>query len=199
MCSCLVIYLLVNEQERSALFKGNMYKTYTDYSILLLSMTTGYMAYDLWHWIKAKLYINSTSPIVMHHIVLLTCFTTGLVRVAGTSYLVLTLLCEFNTCFLHVRTLGKTLNLFVRGSIAVKALWFGGLWPTMFFSRIGAHLWITWKVLQDRTLFPNTFLFCMAFFGMCVFNVLNVDLFISLSKACKRECGWAKHCASKKK
>mmetsp|Transcript_5362 Transcript_5362/g.7733 ORF Transcript_5362/g.7733 Transcript_5362/m.7733 type:complete len:309 (-) Transcript_5362:272-1198(-) len=199
MCSCLVIYLLANEQERSALFDGNMFETHTDNSILLLSMTTGYMAYDLWHWIKAKLYVNSTSPIVLHHIVLLTCFTTGLVRVAGTSYLVLTLLCEINSCFLHLRTIGKTLNLLTPGSMAVKALWFGGLWPTMASSRVGAHLWIAWKVFQDRALFPHTFLFCMAFFGMCVFNVLNVDLIISLSKACKRECRWAPSRPMKKK
>jgi len=190
LSSCLVLYLIVNEQERSALFDGNMYTTHTDNSILLLSMTTGYMAYDLWHWIKAKLYVNSTSPIVLHHIILLTCFTTGLVLLAGTSYLVLTLLCEINSCFLHIRTIGKNLGAYTFGGKAAKALWFGGIWPTMVVARAGAHVWITWKVLQDRALFPHTFLFCMAFFGMCVFNVLNVDLIVSLLKAFKRECGW---------
>lgn len=66
-----------------------------------VAFSTGYFMYDLWDYLQSGLFIKSPA-IIMHHVVVTACFYLGLVQDLGVLYLVLTLLCEANSIFLHL-------------------------------------------------------------------------------------------------
>lgn len=59
-----------------------------------LSFSCGYFAYDQWDMLQYRLYNGWIPSILVHHLVLLICFTLALYRNVTINYLILTLICE---------------------------------------------------------------------------------------------------------
>lgn len=59
-----------------------------------LAISCGYFAYDQWDMIRKHLYSAKAPHLLVHHAVLLTCFTPALQRDLCINYLILTLICE---------------------------------------------------------------------------------------------------------
>lgn len=59
-----------------------------------LSFSCGYFAYDQWDMLHYRLYNGWIPSILVHHLVLLICFTLALYRNVTINYLILTLICE---------------------------------------------------------------------------------------------------------
>lgn len=59
-----------------------------------LSFSCGYFAYDQWDMLRYRLYNGWIPSILVHHLVLLICFTLALYRNVTINYLILTLICE---------------------------------------------------------------------------------------------------------
>ncbi|XP_068662625.1 uncharacterized protein [Aristolochia californica] len=89
---------LTNMFDHSQLFSGNWPGAYT-----ALCFSCGYFAYDQLDMIHYHLYSGWIPSILAHHLILLVCFTLALYRNVTVNYLVLTLVCEMHSIFLHVR------------------------------------------------------------------------------------------------
>lgn len=64
-----------------------------------LCFSCGYFAYDQWDMLQYRLYSGLIPSILVHHLVLLVCFTLALYRNVTINYLILTLICEVrSTC-----------------------------------------------------------------------------------------------------
>lgn len=59
-----------------------------------LCFSCGYFAYDQWDMLQHRLYSGLIPSILVHHLVLLVCFTLALYRNVTINYLILTLICE---------------------------------------------------------------------------------------------------------
>lgn len=59
-----------------------------------LCFSSGYFAYDQWDMLLHRLYSGWIPSILVHHLVLLVCFTLALYRNVTINYLILTLICE---------------------------------------------------------------------------------------------------------
>lgn len=59
-----------------------------------LCLSCGYFAYDQWDMLRYRLYSGWIPSILVHHLVLLICFTLALYRNITINYLILTLICE---------------------------------------------------------------------------------------------------------
>lgn len=59
-----------------------------------LCLSCGYFAYDQWDMLRYHLYSGWIPSILVHHVVLLLCFTLALYRNITINYLILTLICE---------------------------------------------------------------------------------------------------------
>lgn len=59
-----------------------------------LCFSCGYFAYDQWDMLLYQLYSGWIPAILVHHLVLLICFTLALYRNVTINYLILTLICE---------------------------------------------------------------------------------------------------------
>lgn len=59
-----------------------------------LCLSCGYFAYDQWDMLRYHLYSGWIPSILVHHLVLLLCFTLALYRNVTINYLILTLICE---------------------------------------------------------------------------------------------------------
>lgn len=62
-----------------------------------LCFSCGYFAYDQWDMLHYRLYNGLIPSILVHHLVLLICFTLALYRNVTINYLILTLICEVST------------------------------------------------------------------------------------------------------
>lgn len=98
MYVCVVIGLMVKEAQGSGLtnmlshdvlFNRTWPGAYT-----ALTISCGYFAYDQWDMIRKHLYSAKAPHLLVHHAVLLTCFTPALQRDLCINYLILTLICE---------------------------------------------------------------------------------------------------------
>lgn len=59
-----------------------------------LCFSCGYFAYDQWDMLQYRLYSGLIPGILVHHLLLLVCFTLALYRNVTINYLILTLICE---------------------------------------------------------------------------------------------------------
>lgn len=75
--------------EHSQLFGGTWPWAYP-----ALCFSCGYFAYDQWDMLHYGLYSGWIPSILMHHLILLICFTLALYRNVTINYLILTLICE---------------------------------------------------------------------------------------------------------
>lgn len=70
-----------------------------------LCISCGYFAYDQWDMLLHHLYKGWIPFILVHHLLLLVCFTLALYRNVTINYLILTLVCEVSfgmlSIFLH--------------------------------------------------------------------------------------------------
>ena len=76
-----------------------------------LCFSCGYFAYDQWDMLHYQLYNGWIPSILVHHLVLLICFTLALYRNVTINYLILTLICEVS--FVDFETL-PFLNIITR-------------------------------------------------------------------------------------
>lgn len=152
-----------------------------------LAVSCGYFAYDQVDMIRKHLYNPKAPHLLVHHAVLLTCFTPALQRDTCINYLILTLLCEVHSIFLHLRKIRKLASTTkVKGSWGNLATWVLN-WIAFFSTRICVHFWITAKLLWDASKFPRGFEWPLALTGMVGLNVLNVLLGQGLYKALRKE------------
>ncbi|KAL3026408.1 hypothetical protein AAZX31_04G229600 [Glycine max] len=151
-----------------------------------LSFSCGYFAYDQWDMLHYRLYNGWIPSILVHHLVLLICFTLALYRNVTINYLILTLICELHSIFLHLRKVRRMAGIRDAKSILVKLEWFLN-WVTFFVARSVPHILITAKLIKDAYKFEKGMELPLALLGMAGMNLLNIGLGIDLLKAFKRE------------
>ncbi|XP_050230321.1 uncharacterized protein LOC126679346 [Mercurialis annua] len=151
-----------------------------------LCFSCGYFAYDQLDMLLYRLYSGLIPSILMHHLILLICFTLALYRNVTVNYLILTLICELHSIFLHVRKVRRMVGIRDTESKRVKLEWVLN-WGTFIFARCLCHTLITVKLLRDASKFEKGVELPLALFGMAGMNFLNVGLGIDLLKAFKRE------------
>eukprot|EP00658_Telonema_sp_P-2_P038598 TRINITY_DN27655_c0_g1_i1.p1 TRINITY_DN27655_c0_g1~~TRINITY_DN27655_c0_g1_i1.p1 ORF type:complete len:274 (-),score=32.58 TRINITY_DN27655_c0_g1_i1:145-966(-) len=143
---------------------------------LILSTTTGYFGYDLWDIVRIKM--HRTSPhLVVHHLVLLFCFTLALQQGTCLPFLVLPLMVELNSVGLHSRHLLKACKVIHSTSRAVKAVYWT-VWVyicvTFVLTRTVGHVVVLAQVCFTH--FEQSWHKWVALLGMVVLNLLNLSL-----------------------
>ncbi|KAM1729067.1 hypothetical protein EV1_019186 [Malus domestica] len=151
-----------------------------------LCFSCGYFAYDQWDMLQYGLYSGWIPSILMHHLVLLICFTLALYRNVTINYLILTLICELHSIFLHVRKVRRMAGIRDATSKIVKVEWVLN-WVTFTLARTAPHILITAKLFCDAPKFGKGIELPLALFGMFGMNFLNASLGIDLFHAFKRE------------
>ncbi|KAM7253261.1 hypothetical protein ACFE04_025879 [Oxalis oulophora] len=190
LTSATVVSILVNQWlkngsynmfDHSELFGGTW-----EWAFSGLCLSCGYFAYDQWDMLQYRLYSGLIPSILMHHLILLICFTLALYRNVTINYLILTLICELHSVFLHVRKIRRMAGIRDAKSRIVKVEWVLN-WVTFFTARIIPHILITVKLIKDAPKFGKGMELPLALFGMAGMNMLNIGLGIDLLNAFKRE------------
>ncbi|XVF39327.1 hypothetical protein PTKIN_Ptkin01aG0025600 [Pterospermum kingtungense] len=185
-----VVFIMVNQWsiagfkrmfEHSQLVEGNWPWAYQ-----ALCFSCGYFAYDQWDMLRYRLYSGFIPAILMHHLILLICFTLALYRHITINYLILTLICELHSIFLHVRKVRRMAGIRDANSRVVKVEWILN-WTMFVFARLVSHVLITIKLLKDASKFEKGIEWPLAFFAMAGMNLLNAFLGIDLFNAYKKE------------
>ncbi|KAK2979064.1 hypothetical protein RJ640_026014 [Escallonia rubra] len=151
-----------------------------------LCFSCGYFAYDQWDMLRHRLFSGWIPSILVHHLILLVCFTLALYRNVTINYLILTLICELHSIFLHVRKVRRMAGVRDGRSKFVKAEWFFN-WVAFFGARFTSHILITLKLIKDASKFGKGVELPLALFGMAGMNLLNIFLGIDLFNAYSRE------------
>lgn len=152
----------------------------------VLCFSSGYFVYDQVDMLRRHLYNPWAPSLLVHHVVLLVCFTMALYRNVTINYLILTLVCELHSIFLHLRRVLRMASLREEQSWSVRIEWSLN-WLTFFTSRIAMHIFITIKLLLDVSKFPSGIEWPLAITGMIGLNILNAILGLDLFKAFKKE------------
>ncbi|KAJ7959141.1 TLC domain-containing protein 2 [Quillaja saponaria] len=185
-----VILILVNQWvnkgsngmfDHSQLFGGTWRWAYP-----ALCFSCGYFAYDQWDMLQYRLYNGWIPSVLVHHLILLICFSLALYRNVTINYLILTLICELHSIFLHVRKVRRMAGVRDAKSIIVKVEWFLN-WVTFILARFASHVLITAKLISDASKFGEGVELPLALFGMAAMNLLNFFLGIDLFNAFRRE------------
>ncbi|KAA8538459.1 hypothetical protein F0562_027995 [Nyssa sinensis] len=113
-----------------------------------LCFSCGYFAYDQWDMLHYRLYSGWIPSILVHHLILLVCFTLALYRNVTINYLILTLICELHSIFLHARKVRRMAGVRDAKSKIVKAEWILN-WVTFVLARSTSHVLITVKLTRD--------------------------------------------------
>lgn len=189
--SASVVLILVNQLamnqgptrlfEHEQLFGGTWLGAYT-----ALCLSSGYFAYDQLDMLRYRLYSGYIPSILVHHLLLLVCFTLALYRNVTINYLILSLSCELHSIFLHVRKVRRMAGVRDATSKIVKVEWVLN-WFTFITARFGCHILITSKLIADASKFRKGIELPLALTGMAGMNLLNVFLGLDLFKAYKRE------------
>ncbi|KAK4747337.1 hypothetical protein SAY87_026374 [Trapa incisa] len=151
-----------------------------------LCFSCGYFAYDQWDMLQYRLYGGWIPSILVHHLILLLCFTLALYRNVTINYLILTLVCELHSIFLHSRKIRRMVGIRDAESMIVKVEWVLN-WGTFFLARLVPHILITAKIIKDSSKFRSGVELPLALFGMAGMNMLNAGLAIDLFGAFRRE------------
>lgn len=136
--------------------------------------------------LRYRLYGGWIPSILLHHLILLVCFTLALYRNVTINYLILTLICELHSIFLHVRKVRRMEGVRDAKSRIVKAEWVLN-WVTFIIARFASHILITVKLIKDAPKFGKGVELPLALFGMAGMNLLNIFLGIDLFNAYRRE------------
>ncbi|XP_047327071.1 TLC domain-containing protein 2 [Impatiens glandulifera] len=191
--SILVIFVLVNrsltrkDEDPYEMFEhSQLVGAIWPWAYQALCFSCGYFAYDQLDMLRYRLYSGYIPSILSHHLVLLVCFTLALFRNVTINYLILTLVCELHSVFLHVRKLRRMVGIRDAQSIIIKVEWVLN-WFTFIFARLVPHVLITMKLVKDASEFEKGVELPLALFGMAGMNLLNVLLGLDLFKAFLRE------------
>ncbi|XP_034674694.1 TLC domain-containing protein 2 [Vitis riparia] len=188
--SASVIFILVNELIRAGsngMFEHSKLVGNTwPWAYPALCFSCGYFAYDQWDMLHYRLYSGWIPSILVHHLLLLVCFTLALYRNVTINYLILTLICELHSIFLHTRKVRRMAGIRDAKSKAVKAEWVLS-WITFIVARFAPHILITIKLIRDSPMFEKGVELPLALFGMGGMNLLNTFLGIDLFRAYRRE------------
>ncbi|CAA7404494.1 unnamed protein product [Spirodela intermedia] len=188
--SASVVLILVNQWldkglgsmfDHSQLFGGAWWGAYT-----ALCFSCGYFAYDQLDMLRYRLYSGWIPSILVHHLTLLVCFTLALYRNVTINYLILSLVCELHSIFLHVRKVGRMSGVRDSYSRIVRVEWALN-WVAFFSARFLCHLLITYKLIRDAPKFGKGIELPLALLGMAGMNVLNILLGLDLFRAFRRE------------
>ncbi|XP_072964565.1 uncharacterized protein [Typha angustifolia] len=188
--SASVVFVLVNQWikeglndmfKHAQLFGGTWLGAYS-----ALCFSCGYFAYDQLDMLRYRLYSGRIPAILVHHLILLVCFTLALYRNVTINYLILSLVCELHSIFLHLRKIRRMAGLRDFKSRMVKVEWMLN-WATFFIARLVCHILITYKLIVDAHKFGRGIELPLALFGMAGMNLLNIFLGLDLFKAYKRE------------
>ncbi|KAK2659484.1 hypothetical protein Ddye_006017 [Dipteronia dyeriana] len=151
-----------------------------------LCFSCGYFAYDQLDMLQYRLYSGLIPSILVHHLLLLICFTLALYRNVTINYLLLTLICELHSIFLHVRKVRRMAGIRDAKSRIVRVEWVLN-WITFVVARFASHILITVKLIRDAHKFEQGIVLPLALFGMAGMNLLNIFLGIDLFNAFRRE------------
>ncbi|KAK6803864.1 hypothetical protein RDI58_001648 [Solanum bulbocastanum] len=193
--SASVLFILVNQSIISngvnvnQMFEHSQLVEHTwPWAFTALCFSCGYFAYDQLDMLLNRLYSGWIPSILLHHFLLLICFTLALYRNVTINYLILTLICELHSVFLHLRKVRRMVGFRdCNGSIFVKAEWVLN-WTSFVLARVVSHILITVKLIRDASKFDKGGVeFPLALFGMAGMNLLNTFLGIDLFKAYRRE------------
>ncbi|PIN00298.1 hypothetical protein CDL12_27194 [Handroanthus impetiginosus] len=188
--SASVVLILLNQSTKTSISKmfehSQLVKVTWPWAYQALCFSCGYFAYDQWDMLLYRLYSGWIPSILAHHLVLLVCFTLALYRKVTINYLILTLICELHSIFLHVRKVRRMAGLRDAGTKIVKAEWCLN-WLTFVLARLISHILITVKLVRDAHKFDKGVELPLALFGMAGMNLLNIFLGIDLFNAFKRE------------
>ncbi|CAO2167184.1 unnamed protein product [Urochloa humidicola] len=196
LTSASVIFVLVNQWhdkglenmfEHEELFGGSWIGAYS-----ALCFSCGYFAYDQLDMLRYRLYSGWIPGILMHHLILLICFTLALNRNVTINYLILSLVCELHSIFLHVRKVRRMAGFRDFNRKVVKLEWVLN-WATFVTARVICHILITYKLVTDAHKFGKGIELPLALLGMAGMNLLNIFLGLDLFKAFGRERNQQRH------
>lgn len=96
-----VVFILLNQWSLTSFKRMFEHKELVEgtwpWAYQALCFSCGYFAYDQQDMLQYRLYSGFIPSILIHHLVLLICFTLALYRHITINYLILTLICE--VCF----------------------------------------------------------------------------------------------------
>ncbi|CAO2182207.1 unnamed protein product [Urochloa humidicola] len=196
LTSASVIFVLVNQWrdkgldnmfEHEELFGGSWIGAYS-----ALCFSCGYFAYDQLDMLRYRLYSGWIPGILMHRLILLICFTLALYRNVTINYLILSLVCELHSIFLHVRKVRRMAGFRDFNRKVVKLEWVLN-WTTFVTARVICHILITYKLITDAHKFGKGIELPLALLGMAGMNLLNIFLGFDLFKAFARERNQQRH------
>lgn len=157
-------------------------------TFIILATSTGYFVYDLIDMLRSGM--HKTAPhLIFHHVALLVPFMIALFLDRFIPYLVVTLVCEVNSVFLHGRKLLSMAGALQTASPFIVRLMYWQSWGflvlTMILNRLGVHAVVLVQTIDDFIMgrFPETWLGILAISGMFAFNALNVQLVFSTVRA----------------
>ena len=156
--------ILYVSNSRILYFKSAIY-------VFTLCHTIGYMQYDLIMFFKNGWYKTSRKPMVVHHILIIFCFTLGASACSYYPILVFGLFAELNSLFMHLRKLYKLIDNINSKIYSISALL---LVVTYVPFRILPHIIMTIQVWILRESFLHYSHFVLAFIGMNVLSFLNI-------------------------
>ncbi|CAN6720895.1 unnamed protein product [Malus baccata var. baccata] len=184
----IVVFILVNQWLKNGLvgmFEHSELVGHTwPWAYPALCFSCGYFAYDQWDMLHYGLYSGWILSILMHHLVLLICFTLALYWKVTINYL--RGIQQLHSIFLHVRKAQRMAGIRDARSKIVRAEWVLN-WVTFTFARTAAHLLVTAKLFCDTPKFGKGIELPLALFGMFRMNFLNASLGIDLFHAFKGE------------
>ncbi|KAL6515537.1 hypothetical protein OROHE_018571 [Orobanche hederae] len=188
--SALVVLIMLNQWMRIGVEKlfehSQLVQVSWPLAYQALCFSCGYFAYDQLDMLLYRLYSGFIPSILVHHLVLLVCFTLALYRKVTINYLILTLICELHSVFLHVRKVRRMAGLRDATTKSVKAEWILN-WLAFGFARLLPHVLITAKLVRDAPRFGKGIELPLALSGMAGMNLLNIFLGVDLFKAYRKE------------
>ncbi|GMI90587.1 hypothetical protein like AT1G21790 [Hibiscus trionum] len=185
-----VIFILINQWSVTGFERMFEHKQLVEgtwpWAYQALCFSCGYFAYDQQDMLKYRLYSGFIPSILMHHLLLLICFTLALYRHITINYLILTLICELHSIFLHVRKVRRMAGVRDAKSRVVKVEWILN-WMMFVLARLVSHILITGKLVKDASKFEKGIEWPLAMLGMAGMNLLNAFLGIDLFNAFMKE------------
>ena len=151
-------------------------ENYSFFAFAVASFSLGYFIHDFIQSITRRP-LKSSWEILLHHAVVILCFGICVVNQKFVNFVVVALLCEVNSIFLHIRQLLKFCN-FPKNSKFYKLIIHLNIFSYIFF-RICTLSWmVRWLVLH-KTLVPYPF-HSVGVFGMSIMTGVNLILFAKL-------------------
>jgi hypothetical protein len=125
---------------------------YKPSAVFTLSVSTGYFIYDFIDLVATSIYAKAPA-ILVHHVLVGICYIAALFYRVGLPFLVLMLLLEINSVFLHVRKLMSMIGFTVK-SHTYRNAW-NALWATFLLTRFFLPVFVHIHLYRHRTEFPH--------------------------------------------